>query len=103
MNKRKGKLNKETEKTLLELGVDFRSPKEKQDDQWMDTFSQVKKSKEKNGHLIAPARSSLSYWILRQRKLFKEGRLRRSRFQLLESIGFEWKSQYKGGRTFWKR
>ena len=78
-----------------------------QDAIWMSRFEELKNFRERYGHCNVPSRwkenPGLTHWMVIQRQRYKIGRNRsqskrsslpQKRIELLESIGFEWDTQY---------
>jgi hypothetical protein len=66
----------------------------KQDENWFVKYEQLVEFHKKHGHCIVPRNNekdkSLGMWVMTQRKIYRQGRMRPDRFQLLEYIDFVW-------------
>lgn len=91
--KKKGRLSKEREDMLNELGFEW-SIVMANKRSWSEQFQELKKFKQVYGHCRIPkkyeADPSLGAWVQNQRQLKKKGRLSEIREYMLNELGFEW-------------
>jgi hypothetical protein len=77
---------------LNELGFSWALDwKKSNQDSWVQKYEELKEFKEKNGNCNVPFSSGMmGNWVIRQRKLFKQGRLTEDRINKLNELGFQW-------------
>jgi len=115
IQKRKGRLSPKRARRLREIGFDwisrgrsieYRNPAH-WDNKWDRMFSVLAKFKERHGHCwvpLAPSRNArLSRWVASQRKLKRQGLLKKQRQRRLEELGFDWRSASAASLAWEKR
>ena len=116
-----GKLSKERQKHLEEIGFDYGMPS---DERWQQMYNQLVKYKSDHGHCnVSTGDGSLGHWVNKQRQAYKgvssgvsdlkfvvehekltirlflpQGKLSKERQKRLEEIGFQWKVGSGGKR-----
>ena len=105
---RKGLLELDTYRELSSMGV----PMNAQDARWEDRFQQLKEWQQGDRVVVRRqdcASSGLYEWVLLQRQLKRQGRLRSDRLKKLEGIGFvfnvkefNWRERLKDMLSFYK-
>jgi superfamily II DNA or RNA helicase len=85
--KKNGKIRREHATALEQLGFRWESV-----DIWNLCYQDLVRFKTENGHCLVNTRSSLGKWVLKIRRLRKEGKLPPDREMLLNTMGFVWES-----------
>jgi len=87
-----GELTEDRVNKLNELGFSWAMDwKKSNQDSWVQKYDELKEFKEKNGHCNVPFSSGMmGNWVIRQRKLYKQGRLSEDRVAKLNELGFQW-------------
>ena len=91
-SKKRGELIPEREKKLASIGFEWAPFSAR----WEKMFGELKKFRLEHGHCRVPygwkINRALASWVSVQRARRSEGKLSASRIELLESLGFAWKS-----------
>jgi hypothetical protein len=104
-NFRRGIIRPDRLKRLEKIGLSFESRKPnwsadrdvaKIEQQWSDTYHELKKYKEKHGHCLVKTfqmvgHKALGRWVRKQRTDNVEGMMLDDRRELLDNLGFVWK------------
>ena len=94
----RGVMPMERRAALERVGFVWRADGTRQVDLWTHRLQQVVAFKAKHGHCHIPTgnppstRTSLATWVLRQRRLRRQGKLDPERAERLDAIGFVWDS-----------
>jgi superfamily II DNA or RNA helicase len=100
---RRGELEESKLRKLEDLGVSWKSRRDK----WDMRFEELVRFKERSGHVVPSyfkaETKQLSLWCTSQRKAEKEGRLPADRIAKLSSLGFTWDSQRIRGDEYWEQ
>uniref|UniRef100_UPI0009B050FF DEAD/DEAH box helicase n=1 Tax=Chlamydia suis TaxID=83559 RepID=UPI0009B050FF len=87
---KKGKLAEDKIARLEEMGFVWDVLKEA----WEENFLELQRFQEEHGHCKVPQRylqnPDLGFWVCRQRRRFKKGKLAEDRVARLEELGFVW-------------
>ncbi|GAX26280.1 hypothetical protein FisN_16Lh111 [Fistulifera solaris] len=71
---------------------------------WMDRYDEMVAFQKETGHcrvpFTYPENPQLAIWVLNQRKFQKAGQLRKDRYDLLNRIGFVWRTLKNDGKKF---
>jgi hypothetical protein len=90
--KRRGKLSKEKEQKLLDVGFQFVGC---ENTSWETNVAALLAFKKENGHCRVPTRrDKLGCWVQRLRAIHKSNELAEWKVKMLESFGFEWKLKH---------
>jgi hypothetical protein len=104
-------LTAEQQKQLIVLGIrrDYRSRTGRQHIPWNERFKDLKSYVDKHGHTRVTLREdpALSNWVSTMRKAYKRNGehslpLTPTRFQKLQSLGFEWEVKAAGNNETWE-
>ena len=61
---------------------------------WERMFAALERFKRRHGHCRVtrkrPGNQTMASWVINQRRLKREGRLRKDRYERLDALGFEW-------------
>jgi hypothetical protein len=93
---RAGKMRQDREQLLNDLGFTWRKPDTiKTTVPWMDRYQQLVEFKQSNGHVQVPVTENkeLHTWIRTQNDCQRAGTLRPDREQLLNELGFVWRTR----------
>ncbi|GAX10341.1 hypothetical protein FisN_3Lh548 [Fistulifera solaris] len=93
---RAGKMRQDREQLLNDLGFIWRKPDtSKTTVPWMDRYHQLLDFKQRNGHAQVPVTENkeLHTWIRTQHDCQRAGTLRPDREQLLNELGFVWRTR----------
>lgn len=97
-------LTKEQRKKLTDIGFDWRSQREKEDDAWNSVFQRLIDFKATQGHCEVPQNYAedreLATWVANHRKRRKKSKVRQDREEMLNNLGFVWeKKKVKNKRS----
>jgi hypothetical protein len=93
-SQRTGKLESWQKEKLTSIGFNWKSKKERQDEEWESLRRKLEQYGASHGHLRVPLTNGsdpvLGTWVANQRKLHNQGKLRADRIQILSEMGFVW-------------
>ncbi len=100
---RRGDLEESKVRKMEDLGVSWRSRRDK----WDIRFDALVRFKKANGHIVPSYfkddTKQLSLWCSLQRKAEKEGRLSADRIARLSALGFVWAADQIRGDDYWEQ
>ena len=95
VRKRRGKLDTDYIKRLVDVGFDWEYGSRVLDEHWQKMFAALVAYRDKNGNCTVPRgwkdNPQLASWCIGQRQNYKKGKLSSKRIKRLEKLGFVWK------------
>eukprot|EP01083_Nonionella_stella_P112985 332894_1 len=87
-------LSPEERTKLSDIGFDWRTQRQKEDDAWNGLLVKLIDYRSKHGDCNVSQNYSddqqLGIWVANQRRLAKKNKVRRDRYEILSNIGFTW-------------